>query len=296
MAIQTKSLASAEHDWYATRSGLDSNAPLTEHKAAYFASRGFGRENWSVRYRADELPEAATPAWTPSYVPDPLVASTVEISPAGILHIVGAVAEYVYWSIGPDFVDATGVTLETSVQIVVGDLLASVSGKTIVDFADDGGHWSIEFYTDGIRVPDFIEGPATYAFDTTDGQHVYRMTKKNSIAKVYVDGVLRLQGTITVYPYTPNIEWQASDESSAEQNWDYLYYDTTGAYAPGENISEKPLTQMEEEWLLSVAGRDCGGVYDQWVGACQAQSITIGKSIDECKFNFFTTVASGTNP
>lgn len=64
----------------------------------------------------------------------------------------------------------------------------------------------------------------------------------------------------------------------------------------GFDLSTKPLAQVEEEWLLSVAARDCGGVYDQWVGACQAQSVPVGKSIDECKFNFFTGVTAGTNP
>jgi hypothetical protein len=42
MAIQNGSLASAEHDWYMTRSGLSANAPLNDHKAAYFASKGYG--------------------------------------------------------------------------------------------------------------------------------------------------------------------------------------------------------------------------------------------------------------
>jgi hypothetical protein len=42
MTIQKGSLSSVEHDWYATRSGMDANAPLNEHKAAYFASKGFG--------------------------------------------------------------------------------------------------------------------------------------------------------------------------------------------------------------------------------------------------------------
>jgi len=42
MAIQNGSLASAEHDWYATRSGMSVNAPLNEHKAAYFAAKGYG--------------------------------------------------------------------------------------------------------------------------------------------------------------------------------------------------------------------------------------------------------------
>ncbi len=42
MAIQKQSLASAEHDWFATRSGMSVDAPLNEHKAAYFASKGCG--------------------------------------------------------------------------------------------------------------------------------------------------------------------------------------------------------------------------------------------------------------
>lgn len=40
MAIQDKSLASAEHDWYATRSGAPANAPLTQHKRMYYTSKG----------------------------------------------------------------------------------------------------------------------------------------------------------------------------------------------------------------------------------------------------------------
>lgn len=36
MAIQGKTLAGAEHDWYATRSGQPSAAPLSQHKRAYF--------------------------------------------------------------------------------------------------------------------------------------------------------------------------------------------------------------------------------------------------------------------
>ena len=42
MAIQKQSLAAAELDWFMTRSGMPANAPLNEHKAAYFAARGFG--------------------------------------------------------------------------------------------------------------------------------------------------------------------------------------------------------------------------------------------------------------
>ena len=39
MAIQTASLSSAEHDWYATRSSVAANAPLNDHKRAYYVSQ-----------------------------------------------------------------------------------------------------------------------------------------------------------------------------------------------------------------------------------------------------------------
>lgn len=42
MAIQDKTLTAAEHDWFATRSGASTGAPLTEHKSKYFSNRGFG--------------------------------------------------------------------------------------------------------------------------------------------------------------------------------------------------------------------------------------------------------------
>ena len=42
MAIQTGSLQSAEHDWFATRSLLSASAPLADHKAKYFSDKGFG--------------------------------------------------------------------------------------------------------------------------------------------------------------------------------------------------------------------------------------------------------------
>lgn len=45
MAIQNKSLSAAEHDWFATRSGVVSHAPLNDHKRAYFASKGISGAN-----------------------------------------------------------------------------------------------------------------------------------------------------------------------------------------------------------------------------------------------------------
>ena len=67
------------------------------------------------------------------------------------------------------------------------------------------------------------------------------------------------------------------------------YYGSKGFGGSGKTV-----TQMEKEWLLSVGGRSAEGPYDLWSAACEAQSVTVGKSVDECKFNFFATVS--TNP
>lgn len=42
MAIQNKTLSGAEHDFFATLSGLSSSAPLNEHKAKVFSDAGHG--------------------------------------------------------------------------------------------------------------------------------------------------------------------------------------------------------------------------------------------------------------
>jgi len=42
MAIQNQSVASVEHDFYVTRSGLVASVSLNEAKAKYFSDQGFG--------------------------------------------------------------------------------------------------------------------------------------------------------------------------------------------------------------------------------------------------------------
>ena len=60
--------------------------------------------------------------------------------------------------------------------------------------------------------------------------------------------------------------------------------------------SRKPIYQLEREWLQKVGSSTSVNPYELWVAACQAQTVTVGRSVDECKYNFYTTIASGTNP
>ena len=65
----------------------------------------------------------------------------------------------------------------------------------------------------------------------------------------------------------------------------------------GSNASiSKPITQLEREWLQKVGSSSAIKPFELWLNACQAQSVTPGKSITDCKMRFFTSVASGTNP
>lgn len=67
-------------------------------------------------------------------------------------------------------------------------------------------------------------------------------------------------------------------------------------YFASKSIPKAHLTQMERVWLQGVGSSTSNNPYELWVRACQAQSVPVGKSINSCKFNFYTTVASGTNP
>lgn len=98
---------------------------------------------------------------------------------------------------------------------------------------------------------------------------------------------------------------QGKTLNSAEHDW---YATRSGApssaplsqhkynYYASKSIPKGPPTQMERRWLQEVGSSTSINPYELWVAACQAQTVTVGKSIAECKFNFFTTVASGTNP
>lgn len=69
------------------------------------------------------------------------------------------------------------------------------------------------------------------------------------------------------------------------------------AYYSSKGISErKPLSEAEREWLQKVGSTTSISPFELWLRACQAQTVGVGKTINDCKMRFFTTVASGTNP
>lgn len=68
------------------------------------------------------------------------------------------------------------------------------------------------------------------------------------------------------------------------------------AYFASKGVAQGPLTQMEREWLQSFNSSDSNNPFELWTAACQSQTLTPGKSVNDCKFNFYTGVTAGTNP
>ncbi len=185
---------------------------------------------WEVQYEANELPGDATPAWDEW---DSVGSPTVEISPAGYLHIDAPGAAYVAYSQEDANLDeSVGITVEANIKAVAvagwGSLYISVSGKT---------YWfEVYFYADKVILDgDYIaEAAQEYEIDLTDDYHAIRITIVGSTINVYVDGVLRLTGTANYEDAYGVITFGGYTAGNAEYYFDYVYYRVDGAYAPGE--------------------------------------------------------------
>jgi len=190
-------------------------------------------EGWTAQYEADALPENATPAWTAEHEPIPLENSTVEINPAGKLHVSALLGnpELVSWSITPEFSETIGLTVEFKVQMVLGDVLANSLVETYV-YINTGEHlFALNIYTDGIT--NYFD-ETLYEMDTTDDYHIYRFIMQDGVGKLYIDGVLRATENDPLEDTSPKrIKLFAFPGAvDAEQLWDYIYWKTDGAVAP----------------------------------------------------------------
>lgn len=181
--------------------------------------------NWTGKYEANELPTEATPAWAGGGQ-----IGAAEISPAGYLHLETEAEQSKFYQLNvSDFDASIGLTAETRLKVI------SSNGTDIQVRIDDLTNSIIlKIHESGVQLTQVTdEEEATYAMDTTDDYHIYRITKINQTVKVYVDGVLRLTGTANVEGEEGFVSFGAFGPSEGqESSWDYFYYRTDGAFAP----------------------------------------------------------------
>jgi len=164
-----------------------------------------------TKYKANELPTAATPVWTKSG------ATTTEEIVAGVFHVAGAAPVY-----NQDPSNTGDCTLELRMKVV--------SGEGSFDIANDDDYYYVECGTANVKLIGNTTNDS-YVMDTTDDFHVYRLLIESHVGKLYIDGILRITlddgdggwaaGYVSFYL------------SGGEGYFDYVYYRTDGAFAPG---------------------------------------------------------------
>lgn len=201
-------------------------------------------------YEATALPEDSDPAWTSGHSPDPLVTSTVEISPAGFLHILSTnTDESAYWIIRPNAVDSIGLMLTFRMKVISGTTLGNAL-NSYIGAGTDLTTCAISFATDGIET-----NLGNYAFDTTNDYHVYRMTIRDGFVEIYVDDVLVLDGEPGATSELNAIEFNPMGNVALEQYWDYICVDTAGVFpstSPSVSPSPSPAPPARGARLLTL--------------------------------------------
>ena len=187
---------------------------------------------WTTQYEASAIPTSATPAWTRNGgTPD-----TESVS-SGIFTLGDgpAVVIQTYYSLeDTDISNSGGFTIEARIRVVTsGGPSDCIMGVELAS----GAPW-IYIYIDDTSI-EINDGTqlATYTMDTTDNFHIYRMTVRDSVATVWVDGVQRMQATSLDTSGTGQlVEFGCFGEGgSYESQWDYVYFTSANAYEIPEN-------------------------------------------------------------
>jgi len=182
---------------------------------------------WTVDYDCSVEPDAATPAWT-------LFATDFCTVIDGVIEIdtitPGGAAACAYWRAPAGFDNAVGWAVEVDMQVIQS---ADVDKRLVVDVHDDVFQEELWFSASKIKL--FNDG-TEYVMDTTDRSHVYRITGKGGVIKVFVDNILRITG---VFATANGGGWVFFGDMSlvAGQNsisrWNYVRYYAGGDVAPG---------------------------------------------------------------
>src|SRR3990167_7457788 len=189
----------------------------------YASSRSIAEIPWEVRYEANELPTASSPAWTKTGS-----SATEEISPTSFLHVDSSSGgPLVYEITDSGFNSADGITAEARLKIIRG--YPSPDWDTWAEFSVRDGSRYIPVYFATNAVTSGLEGAnEVYSMDTTDDYHVYRLIVASTTYELYVDGVLRNFGSSIASGGAKVIQFRGDSNGLAgmETSWDYVYYST----------------------------------------------------------------------
>ncbi len=185
-------------------------------------------QNFDIKYDGDVLPQSADPAWSGRYTGDCVVDN-------GILRIIdnssSNLCDYYHYPLGMS--RSTGATFIMRVKRNSGSSTMFDNGVYIVD----GTSWLIFLIANNFIWIQDDSGSFSYSVDTTEFQ-IYRITLKNGLANIYLNenSVPVITETIEKTTSLNVFQFGSSYQtySISDYDWDYVYYDLDGAYAPDD--------------------------------------------------------------
>ena len=248
------------NNYVKTDAGISDIVEPNYHKLSVIMNTGGGVEDWTEKYEANEIPTDATPAWILGGD-----ITTEEISPTGYLHTVTTWPDSnpYYYLADANINDTIGVTLEGRLKVV--SAVAELNQSFSLGLDGSANYVEMCIEEDNIYIPDWCvsEGLQTYVMDTTDDYHVYRLTLEGTALKIYVDGILRLQGTAILASAGKIFyfnSWGGMGEGwgTTEGYWDYVYSNTDGAFLPASPFKSQSPIGLIALWLGSTSAIPVG--------------------------------------
>ena len=192
------------------------------------AAKASAKVSWDVMYEGNELPSAASPAWTREIG----LESLAHID-SGTLHVDDnstAAGSQIVWYRNWGASSSTGMTIEARMRCDLLNYLWDINQRN-VELND--GTYSVCFRLRPGRI-DAIGSSAPYHSLDGTAWHTYRFTLKNGTFNAYLDGGSTpiLTGTGTT-PSSNDIRMGARSNAGKQSIYfDYLYYTAAGAYPP----------------------------------------------------------------
>ncbi len=183
--------------------------------------------SWTFQYEANLLPhnEVAASSFTRT------TSGTIntEAIVDGKLQIGCASTSNLYYRRNvPTLNNATGWTVEMKAKMVS---YTPPPSNAFLEISDGSYLESLYIYDDRVE---FAIDNSNYYMDTTDDFHKYRVTGKGTALKVYIDGILRITGSLGSASGDQTVtfgDFTIQGDISLH-HWDYVYYSTTGAHVP----------------------------------------------------------------
>jgi len=187
---------------------------------------------WDVTYPCDVEPDAAAPPWT--RIGDDFCTAAAGIitidtvTPGGI-----SVCAYRLASIGFD--NAVGWVAEFKMKVVES---AGLDARLLFEVIDD--KYFERLYISDSRIELAFDGGGC-DMDTTDDYHVYRITVHGKDICVYVDSVLRIEGTLSEVAAANRMifgDYATPGGQNSKSMWDYIRWYLSG-YTPPDRESHE---------------------------------------------------------